>query len=152
MDRIKSIRRQIANDIGIIVPSIHIQDNMQLRPGEYVIKLKGNEVAHGELMLNHYLAMNPGGADETLRGVPTKEPTYGIDAVWVKERNREEAIAKGYTVVDLATILTTHISDVIRRHAHELIGRQEVQQLLENVKETHPKVVEELVPRPPVLG
>lgn len=152
LDRIKSIRRQIAQEIGIVVPSIHIQDNMQLKPGEYCIKLKGNEVARGDLMLHHYMAMNPGHADENLRGIPTKEPAYGIDAYWIKEGSREEAIAKGYTVVDLPTVLTTHISDVIRRNAHELIGRQEVQQMLDSLKETHPKVVDELVPTQMSLG
>ncbi len=150
--RIKTIRHQIAQEIGIVVPSIHIQDNMQLKPGEYRILLKGNEVARAELMMNHYLAMNPGMADENVRGVPTLEPTYGIDALWVKEKVREDAIAKGYTVVDLSTVMTTHISDVIRRHAHELIGRQEAQSLLDTLKETHPKVVDELVPNQLSLG
>lgn len=152
LTRIKTIRHQIAQEIGIIVPSIHIQDNMQLKPGEYRILLKGNEVARAELMMNHYLAMNPGMADENLRGIPTVEPTYGIEAMWVKENAREDAIAKGYTVVDHSTVMTTHISDVIRRYAHELIGRQEVQSLLDTLKETHPKVVEELVPNQLSLG
>ncbi len=152
LDRIKSIRKQIAQEIGIVVPSIHIQDNMQLKPGQYRIMLKGNDVGGGELMTNHFLAMNPGIADETIQGVPTKEPTYGIDALWIKEPVREEAIAKGYTVVDLATVMTTHISDVIRRHAHEMIGRQEVQNLLNSLKDTHPKVIEELVPAQLSLG
>ena len=152
VQRIKSIRRQIAQEIGIVVPSIHIQDNMQLKPGEYAIKLKGNEIARGELMLNQYLAMNPGNADESVSGIPTKEPTYGIDAMWIKEPLREEAIAKGYTVVDLSTVITTHLSDIIRRHAHELLGRQETQQLLDALKETHPKVVDELVPNHLSLG
>jgi flagellar biosynthesis protein FlhA len=152
LDRIKSIRQQIAHDIGVIVPSIHIQDNMQLKPGEYRILLKGNEVARGDLMMNYYLAMNPGGEIENVKGVPTVEPTYGIEALWIKEQHREEAIAKGYTVVDLATVMTTHLSDVIRRHAYELIGRQEVQSLLDTLKETHPKVVEELVPNQMSLG
>ncbi|MFN2223826.1 MAG: flagellar biosynthesis protein FlhA, partial [Candidatus Promineifilaceae bacterium] len=152
LGRIKSIRRQIAQEVGIVVPSIHIQDNMQLKPGEYRILLKGNEVGSGQLMTNHYLAMNPGLADETVPGIPTTEPTYGIDALWIKERAREEAIAKGYTVVDLATVMTTHISDVIRRHAHELIGRQEVQSLLDALKESHPKAVDELVPNLMSLG
>ena len=152
LGRIKSIRRQIAQEVGIVVPSIHIQDNMQLKPGEYRILLKGNEVGSGHLMTNHYLAMNPGLADETVPGIPTTEPTYGIDALWIKERVREEAIAKGFTVVDLATVMTTHISDVIRRHAHELIGRQEVQNLLDALKEFHPKAVEELVPNLMSLG
>jgi flagellar biosynthesis protein FlhA len=152
LDRIKSIRRQIAQEIGIVVPSVHIQDNMQLKPGEYRILLKGNEVGIGSLMPHHYLAMNPGVADDSIRGIPTTEPTYGIDALWIKEQNREEAIAKGFTVVDLATVMTTHISDIIRRHAHELIGRQEVQNLLDTLKESHPKVVEELVPNLISLG
>ena len=152
LSRIKSIRRQIAQEIGIVVPSIHIQDNMQLKPGEYRILLKGNEVGSGHLMTNHYLAMNPGLADETVPGIPTTEPTYGIDALWIKERAREEAIAKGFTVVDLATVMTTHISDVIRRHAYELIGRQEVQNLLDALKESHPKAVDELVPNLMSLG
>jgi flagellar biosynthesis protein FlhA len=152
LDRIKSIRRQIAQEIGIVVPSIHIQDNMQLKPGEYSIKLKGNEVARGDLMLDHFMAMNPGNADDTLRGIPTKEPTYGIDALWIKESKREEAIAKGYTVVDLATVITTNLSDVTRRNAHELIGRQEVQTMLDTLKQTHPKVVDELVPGQMSLG
>jgi flagellar biosynthesis protein FlhA len=152
LSRIRSIRRQIAQEIGIVVPSIHIQDNMQLQPGEYRIQLKGNEVGSGHLMSNHYLAMNPGLADETVPGIPTTEPTYGIDALWIKEGVREEAIAKGFTVVDLATVMTTHISDVIRRHAYELIGRQEVQNLLDALKESHPKAVEELVPSLMSLG
>jgi flagellar biosynthesis protein FlhA len=152
LNRIKSIRRQIAQEIGIVVPSIHIQDNMQLKPGEYRILLKGNEVGSGHLMTNHYLAMNPGLADETVSGIPTTEPTYGIDALWIKEPMREEAIAKGFTVVDLATVMTTHISDIIRRHAYELIGRQEVQGLLDALKESHPKAVDELVPNLVSLG
>jgi flagellar biosynthesis protein FlhA len=152
LGRIKSIRRQIAQEIGIVVPSIHIQDNMQLKPGEYRILLKGNQVGSGHLMTNHYLAMNPGLADDSVPGIPTTEPTYGIDALWIKERVREEAIAKGFTVVDLATVMTTHISDVIRRHAHELIGRQEVQNLLDALKESHPKAVDELVPNLMSLG
>ncbi|MEJ2157583.1 MAG: flagellar biosynthesis protein FlhA [Desulfobacteraceae bacterium] len=152
LDRIKSIRQQIAQEIGIVVPSVHIQDNMQLKPGEYRILLKGNEVGTGNLMPHHYLAMNPGMADASLRGIPTTEPTYGIDALWIKEQSREDAIAKGYTVVDLATVMTTHISDIIRRHAHELIGRQEVQNLLDALKDSHPKVVEELVPNLISLG
>jgi flagellar biosynthesis protein FlhA len=152
LKRIKSIRRQIAQEIGIVVPSIHIQDNMQLKPGEYTIKLKGNNLAQGELALNYYLAINPGGIADQVKGIPTKEPTYGIDAVWIKENVREEAIAKGYTVVDLATVMTTHLSEIIRRHAHELIGRQEVQDLLNTLKETHPKVVEELIPNQMSLG
>ncbi len=152
LDRIKSIRRQMANDIGIIVAPIHIQDNMQLKPGEYCIILKGNEIARGELMANYHLAMNPGAAEEQIDGIPTREPTYGLPALWIKENVKEDALAKGYTVVDLATVMITHLSDVIRHHSHELFGRQEAQQLLDTVKETHPKVVEELIPNLLPLG
>ncbi len=152
LERIKSIRRQIAQEIGIIVPSIHIRDNMQFQTGEYSIMLKGNEVARGELMINYCLAMNSGTAEEKIDGVPTKEPTYGLPAFWIKEEVKEQAIARGYTVVDLPTVLITHLSDVIRRQAHEYLGRQEVQQLLDDLKNTHPKVVEELVPNLLSLG
>lgn len=152
LDRIKTIRKQIAQDIGIVVPPVHIQDNLRLKPNEYRILLRDNEIGRGELMLNHYLAMNPGLAEEKIAGVPTKEPTYGLPAHWIKEEVRDEALTKGYTVVDLATVLTTHLSDVIRRHGQELIGRQDVQKLLDHLKETHPKVVEELVPNLLPLG
>jgi flagellar biosynthesis protein FlhA len=152
LERIKSIRRQMANDIGIIVAPIHIQDNMQLKPGEYCILLKGNEIARSELMTNYFLAMNPGSAEEQIDGIPTREPTYGLPALWIKENIKEDALAKGYTVVDLATVMITHLSDVIRRHSHELLGRQETQQLLDTIKETHPKVVEELIPNLLPLG
>jgi flagellar biosynthesis protein FlhA len=152
LDRIKSIRRQIAQDIGIIVPPLHIQDNMQLKPAEYSILLKGNDIARGELMLNHYLAMNAENSNMKIEGVPTREPTYGLPAFWIKEGVREKTMAQGFTVVDLATVLTTHLSDAIRIHAHELLGRQEVQQLLDDLRNSHPKVVEELVPNLLPLG
>jgi len=146
LDRIRSLRKQFGYEMGIVVPPVHIQDNMQLKPSEYRILLKGNEIAKGELVMNHLLAMNPGTAHEKIDGIATKEPTYGLPAFWIGEGQREDAMTKGYTVVDLSTVVVTHLSDVIRRHAHELLGRQEVQQLLDNVKESHPKVVEELVP------
>jgi flagellar biosynthesis protein FlhA len=152
LDRIKSIRRQVAYEMGIIVPPVHIQDNMQLKPGEYSILLKGNEIARGELMTNHYLAMNPGAVDEEIDGIPTHEPTYGLPALWIKENAKENALAKGFTVVDLAAVMTTHLSEIVKRHGPEFLGRQEVQQLLDNLKETHPKVVEELVPNYLSLG
>lgn len=152
LERIKSIRRQIAQEIGIIVPSIHIRDNMQFKPDEYSIMLKGNEVARGELMMNYCLAMDSGTTEEKIDGIPTKEPTYGLPALWIKEEVKEQAVVQGYTVVDLPTVLITHLSDVIRRQAHEYLGRQEVQQLLDNLKNTHPKVVEELVPNLLSLG
>ena len=150
--RIKSIRRQVADEMGIIVPPVHIQDNMQLKPGQYSILLKGNEIANGNLLTNYYLAMNPGTVEEEIDGIATTEPTYGLPALWIKESAKENAMAKGYTVVDLATVMTTHLSEIIKRHSHEFIGRQEVQQLLDNLKESHPKVVEELVPNLLSLG
>lgn len=152
LDRIKAIRRQIAQDMGILIPSVHIQDNMQLKPGEYRISLKGNQVARGELVTGSLLAMDPSGTAEALDGMATREPTYNLPAVWIREKDRQDAITKGYTVVDLPTVLITHLTDVVRRHAHELIGRQEVQQLLDTLKESHPKVVEELVPNLLGLG
>jgi flagellar biosynthesis protein FlhA len=152
LERIKSIRRQVAHEMGIIVPPVHIQDNMRLKPGEYLILLKGNEIARSELMTNYYLAMNPGAVQEEIDGISTKEPTYGLPAIWIKENAKENALAKGYTVVDLATIMTTHLSEIVKRHSPEFLGRQEVQQLLDNLKESHPKVVEELVPNLLPLG
>ncbi len=152
LDRIKAVRRQIAYEIGVIVAPIHIQDNLEIKPGEYSIKLKGHEIAKGELLLNHYLAMDPGTARDKIEGIKTKEPTYGLPAFWIKDSIKEKAVTMGYTVVDLPTVLTTHLSEVIRRHAHELLGRQEVEQLLDGLKETHPKVVEELVPNLLPLG
>ena len=152
LERIKSIRRQVAHEMGIIVPPVHIQDNMRLKPGEYSILLKGNEISRGELMTNYYLAMDPGTVQEEIDGIPTKEPTYGLPALWIKENTRESALAKGYTVVDLATVMTTHLSEIVKRHSPEFLGRQEVQQLLDNLKESHPKVVEELVPNLLPLG
>ena len=152
LDRIKSLRRQIARDLGIIVAPVHIQDNMQLKPGEYTILLKGNEVARGELMTHYYLAMNPGTAEGEIDGIATKEPTYGLPALWIKEDAKEKALAQGFTVVDLATVLTTHLSEIVKQHCHELLGRQDVQQLLDTLKDTHPKVVEELVPNLLPLG
>jgi flagellar biosynthesis protein FlhA len=152
LERIKSIRRQVAHEIGIIVPPVHIQDNMQLKPGEYSILLKGNEIAGGTLMTNYYLAMNPGTVEEEIDGIPTQEPTYGLPALWIKENLKESALAKGYTVVDLATVMTTHLSEIVRRHGPEFLGRQEVQHLLDNLKESHPKIVEELVPNLLPLG
>jgi flagellar biosynthesis protein FlhA len=153
LDRIKSIRRQLVREVGIIVPSVHIQDNMQLKPGEYTILLKGNEVARGELMTNYYLAMKPEADDvHEIEGQVTREPTYGLPALWIREKDKDEAVEKGYTVVDNATVLTTHLTDVIRRYAHELVGRQDVQQMLDTLAESHPKAVEELVPNLLPLG
>jgi flagellar biosynthesis protein FlhA len=152
LERIKAIRRQMAFDLGIIIPAVHIQDNMQLDSGEYIILLKGNEVARAQLMPHYCLAMNPGSAEGEIEGIATQEPTYGLPATWIREAARENAMARGYTVVDPATVMTTHLSETIRRHAHELVGRQEVQQMLDHLKQSHPKVVEELVPNLLPLG
>jgi flagellar biosynthesis protein FlhA len=152
LERIKAIRRQMAFDLGIIIPPVHIQDNMQLASGEYLILLKGNEIARGELLPNHCLAMNPGNVDGMVDGIATQEPTYGLPAVWIRETAKESALAKGFTVVDTATVMTTHLSEVIRRHAHELLGRQDVQRMLDYLKQSHPKVVEDLVPNLLPLG
>ena len=152
LDRIKAIRRQMAFDLGLIIPPVHIQDNMQLGAGEYVILLKGNEVARAELMPNYCLAMNPGSVEGQVDGIATREPTYGLPAVWIRESAKEAALTRGFTVVDVATVMTTHLSEVIRRHAHELLGRQEAQQMLDHLKQSHPKAVEELVPNQLGLG
>ncbi len=144
--RIHTIRDQVAREIGIIIPPIHIQDNVQLKPGEYCIMLKGNEIARAEVVPGNFLAMHMGEAPEAIRGVRGTEPTYGLPAYWIQEDVREDALAKGYTVVDLPTVLVTHLSEMIRRHADELLGRQEVQKMLDQLKESHPTVVSELIP------
>ncbi len=146
LDRIRSIRNQFAVEMGIIVPPMHIRDNLQLKPGEYVILLKGNEVGRGELMLGHYLAMDPGTAKGELPGIPTREPAFGLPAFWIEEKDKDQAQFQGYTVVDHSTIIATHISEIIRRYAHELLGRQETQSLIDNLARQYPKVVEELIP------
>src|SRR6185295_4736470 len=151
-ERIRSLRRQLAQEMGFVVPPVHIRDNLQLKPAEYAILLKGVEVARGEVRMGHYLAINPGGADPGFRGVPTKEPAFGLDALWVAAEDREQAQLGGYTVVDVATVVVTHLTELIRRHAHELLGRQEVQNLLDALAKTHPKAVEELVPQQLTLG
>lgn len=146
LTRIHAIRDQIAQEVGVMIPPIHIQDNVQLKPGEYCILLKGNEISRAELMPGHFLAMHMGKSPEALRGVRGVEPTYGLPAYWIKEEVREDALSRGYTVVDLPTVLVTHLSEIIRRHADELLGRQEVQRMLDQLKETHPSVVSELIP------
>ncbi|MBI3599729.1 MAG: flagellar biosynthesis protein FlhA [Nitrospinae bacterium] len=152
LDRIKSLRRQFALEMGIIVPPMHIRDNLQLKPNEYTVLIKGVVVARGDLMMGQYLAMNPGIGVKEIKGIPTKEPTFGMPALWVVETDREAAKAAGYTVVDITTVITTHIKEIIRTHAYEILGRQEVQSLLDTIKETHPKVIEELIPNLLTLG
>jgi len=146
LDRIVMIRRQCALELGIVVPTIRIRDNIQLKPNVYVIKLKGIEIARGDLLLDHYLAMNPGTAYEDIQGIATVEPAFGLPALWIQENNREHAELSGYTVVDPVSVLATHLTEVIKSHAYEIIGRQEVQTLIEAVKQNYPAVVDELIP------
>jgi flagellar biosynthesis protein FlhA len=147
LTRIQSIRKQFVLNHGFIIPPIHIKDNLQLSPNQYVISLKGVKVAEAEILPGHFMAMDPGIVTETIKGIPTKEPAFGLDALWVTEDKRERAQMAGYTVVDCTTVMATHISEIIRRHAHELIGRQEVQNLLDNLAKSSPKLVEETVPQ-----
>jgi len=146
LERIVSIRKQFALDLGIIVPSVHIRDNLQLDPGEYRFLIKGVEVGGGKLQPEQLLAMDPGDVTRAVKGIKTKEPAFGLDALWIAQAQKEEAEIAGYTVVDLPTVMATHLTEIIRTHAHELIGRQEASQLIESFKKTHPKLVEELVP------
>ncbi len=144
LERIRSIRRQFAQEMGIIVPPLHVRDNLQLNPGEYVILIKGIDVAKGELMIGHLLAMDPGDAKREIEGIPTTEPAFGLPAKWIPESARDEAQLAGYTVVDLSTVIATHLAEIIRQNADELLGRQEVQRLLDALAKTHPKAVEEV--------
>ena len=152
LERVKSIRRQFALEMGMVIPPMHIRDNLQLKPNQYSIIIKGVEVAGGELMPGYYLAMNPGDVKAEIEGIPTKEPAFGIPALWIGEKDKEKAQIAGYTVVDLSTMIATHISEVLKTHACELLGRQEVQSLLDNLALNHPKVVEELAPNLLSLG
>ncbi|MBW2317511.1 MAG: flagellar biosynthesis protein FlhA [Deltaproteobacteria bacterium] len=152
LDRIRSMRRQFALEMGMVIPSIHIRDNLNLKPSEYRILIKGVEVGKFELMADHLMAMDPGDATQKIDGIPTKEPAFELSAVWIPEKRQDEAKFAGYTVVDNTAIIATHISEIIRHHAHELLGRQEVQTLLDNLARTHPKVVEELTPALLSLG
>jgi len=147
LDRVVMIRRQCALDLGIIVPVIRLRDNIQLRPNEYLIKIKGIEVASGELMFDNFLAMNPGTADGELDGIKTTEPAFGLPAVWISENQKEKAEMLGYTVVDPPSIISTHLTELIKSHAHELLGRQDVQRLIDNIKENYPTLVDEVIPK-----
>ncbi len=152
LGRIRAIRRQLALEMGFVVPAIHIRDNLQLKPNEYAILLKGVEVARGDLMPGHYLAITSEDRGIKLKGIETKEPTFGLPAVWISEKEKDSVQAKGFVVVDPATVITTHITEVIKAHADELLGREEVRSLLDNLSKTHPKVVDELVPNLVPLG
>ena len=146
LDRVVMIRRQCALEMGIVVPTIRIRDNIQLKPNAYVIKIKGIEVAKGELLLDHFLAMNPGTVTEEIPGEETMEPAFGLPALWIHEAYRERAELSGYTVVDPISVLATHLTEVVKGHCDELLGRQDVQTLIDSVKQDHPAVVSELVP------
>ncbi|MBE9913236.1 flagellar biosynthesis protein FlhA [Paenibacillus donghaensis] len=146
LDRIIMIRRQCALELGLVVPVIRIRDNIQLKPNEYVIKIKGNNVGGGELLLNHYLAMSPGYDDESISGIETLEPAFGLPALWIDEATKERAELAGYTVVDPPSVVATHLTELIKKHAHELIGRQETKTLVDNLRENYPVLVDELIP------
>ncbi len=146
LQRIKSLRKQLATDMGFIIPAIHIRDNLQLKPNEYLLLLKGVEITRGELMPGYWLAITPEEKGVVIKGMPTKEPAFGLPAVWVNEKEKENIQARGVVVVDCATIITTHLTEIIKSHADELLGRDEVRSLLDNLAISYPKVVEELVP------
>lgn len=152
LERIVSIRKQFALDMGIIVPSVHIRDNLQLEAGEYRFLIKGVKVGGGHLRSDSLLAMDPGNVMDPVAGIPTKEPAFGLDALWVSKGQKEEAELAGYTVVDLPTVMATHLTEVIRHHAFELFGRQEADSLIENFKKLYPKVIDDLIPEPLPLG
>ena len=128
------------------MPSLHIRDNLELKPNEYAVCIKGNEVARGQLLVDHLLAIDPGDVKTRIDGVATRDPAFGLPAIWVSQDKKSDAQFAGYTVVDLPSVITTHISEVVRRDGYEFLGRQEIQRLLDKVSETNPKVVEELVP------
>ncbi len=146
LDRVVMIRRQMALELGMIVPVIRIRDNIQLQPNEYTIKIKGSEIAKGELLLDHYMAMSPGIEDESIVGIDTVEPAFGLPALWIGEEMKEQAELSGYTVVDPPSVVSTHLTEVIKRHAYELLGRQETKQLVDHLKESYPTLVEEVTP------
>ncbi|MBQ7544504.1 MAG: flagellar biosynthesis protein FlhA [Synergistaceae bacterium] len=145
LDRIGTIRKQMALEMGIVVPPIRIRDNIQIKPTEYILRVKGAEAGRGELLPDHYLAMNTGAVAEDLIGVPTKEPAFGLPALWISPDLRDKAEAMGYTVVDAPSVLATHLSEVIRKNGAELLTRQEVQKLTDMVKENSPAVVNDLL-------
>lgn len=152
LSRIRSIRKQLAQELGMIVPPVNITDNLKLGSREYSILLKGVEIGRGELMLDRLLAIDPGTTTGKIEGTETREPTFGLPACWITKENKERAQLMNYTVVDASTILATHLTEMIRAHAHELLGRQEVKTLIDHVAQTHPKLVEELVPNTLSVG
>ncbi len=152
LDRIVMIRRQLAIELGLVIPVVRIRDNIQLQPNEYRLKIKGNELARGELLLDHYLAMSPGIEDDSIEGIDTIEPSFGLPAKWITEDMKEQAEIFGYTVVDPPSVVSTHITEVIKGNAHELLGRQETKQLIDHLNESYPILVEEVTPNPLSVG
>lgn len=152
VDRIFQLRKEFAKDLGIVVPKVRIKDNLELQPSQYSILIKGVSVGGGELMNGYVLAMDPGTVDTPIEGIETKEPVFGLAALWISDNNRERAQIAGYTVVDSSTVIATHLSEIVRRNAAELVGRQELQSLLDNLHKTHPKVIDELIPTVLPLG
>ncbi len=152
LDRVVMIRRQIALELGTVVPIIRLRDNIQLNPNQYIIKIKGVQVAEGEILFDHYMAMNPGYVEEEITGIPTFEPSFHLPAIWITEGQRERAESMGYTVVDPPSIIATHLTEIIRSHISELLTRQDTQNLINNLKESNPSVVEELTPKLLGLG
>ena len=146
LERITYMRKQFALDWGVIIPSVRIKDNLELAPGGYSLKIKGIEVAQGELVPDHFLAMDPGSVIEKIDGIETIEPVFGLPAVWITEDQKDDAGFNGYTVVDLSTVLATHLTEILRTNLHELFGRQELVRVLDNFKEHYPKIVSDLVP------
>ena len=152
LDRVVMIRRQIALELGTVVPIIRLRDNIQLNPNQYIIKIKGIQVTEGEILFDHYMAMNPGYVEEEITGIPTYEPSFHLPAIWITEAQRERAESLGYTVVDAPSIIATHLTEVIRSHIAELLTRQDVQNLVNNLKESNPVLVDELTPKLLGLG
>ena len=152
LDRVVMIRRQMALELGLIVPVVRLRDNIQLDPNEYVIKIKGTVIARGQVMADRFLAMDPGIAEGEIEGIDTLEPAFGLPAKWIEEDHRERAEFMGYTVVDAPSIIATHLTEVIKQYGHELLGRQEVQSLLDNLRERNPVLVDEVVPKLLSLG
>ena len=152
LDRVVMIRRQIAMELGTVAPIIRLRDNIQLNPNQYIIKIKGIQVSEGEILFDHYMAMNPGYVEEEITGIPTFEPSFHLPAIWITEGQRERAESMGYTVVDPPSIIATHLTEIIRQYISELLTRQDVQNLVNNLKETNPSLVEELVPKLLGLG
>ena len=147
LDRVVMIRRQIALELGTVVPIIRLRDNIQLNPNQYIIKIKGIQVTEGEILFDHYMAMNPGYVEEEITGIPTYEPSFHLPAIWITEAQRERAESLGYTVVDAPSIIATHLTEVIRSHIAELLTRQDVQNLINNIKDNNQALIDELVPK-----